>query len=174
MQMNQGPWIVTSTLLVACSGAPTDGVKDAGGGAKEAGSNACAARSGVFNYQETFVSGTCGDAIAPASFNISDLNGPQKFAIPFILGEKPSISGTVKVADYSPNCTGSVIISTDNCGIEYSLACPSNSVPGSFMMVGKITWSNDGKSGQASYTYTVFDAASAAVCSGQHKVTVAK
>lgn len=173
--------VLASSGAIACSSTNTVAspeVKDAGPAADDAAADAapappkCVARSGVYQYMDSLVSGTCGPASAPTSFSIAD--STQAFAMAFVIGERVGAGKSGKVADYVKACSGSVTVSADNCGIEYSITCPQVNAPGTYQKVGTIAWGPDGKSATERQDYAEFAAGGAQNCAGKYAPTISK
>jgi hypothetical protein len=164
-------FVVATGLLAACSGASS--TVDGGSGS-DAAAVSCAARSGVYKYEESLTWGNCGPANPPQAFNIGDAN-QSVYAIPFAVGEKTGAGNTATVATYFPNCSGSVSVSTSNCTIEYSVECSfKDGTGGTMRKVGKATWSADGLSAKGSESFTAFDSVGNATCSGEYGAVLSK
>ena len=159
--------------LSGCSSATTPGA-DSGAPGADAGADAtvskkCAPRSGNYTWTQELVSGNCGPA---SSFKFSVADSTQNFAVPYVAGERTPAGTTGSIADSFTTCTGSVIVSADNCDIEYSAKCQLPS--GSDEAVGTIKWAADGESATQVEQYKTFSKGGSVTCTGDYTAKVTK
>lgn len=132
----------------------------------------CAARSGVYQYADSLVSGTCGPASAASSFSITA--STQAFAAAYVIAERAGAGKMVDVSTFIKACSGSVKVAADNCQIDYSITCPQVGIEGTYQKVGVITWSANGDSATETQDYSQFTADGAPTCTGRYSPSVSR
>lgn len=73
----------------------------------------------------------------------------------------------------TPPCTGTVTHSADNCEMTFDQTCPGAQGV-TVRQKGTGTFSPDGKTGTATFAFTVTDANGAMACSGMYGATFTK
>jgi hypothetical protein len=144
--------------------AGTTPVADAADGAAPA----CARRTGIYQFTQSFQTGNCGTTQFVSNFDYAGC--AQAFCLPYAAEAR----GETDIHRVFPACVGSVKPSADGCRTEYDYTCTTNDGT-KLKYVGVTVWDAAGTSGSdATQTYTTFTAAGVTTCSGQYQVTIRK